>query len=425
MIRRVKDRTGTRLEPQPAAWPVTEWAIAIISSIASITLFPTPATLACWAAIVGLVAWRLGRWRWTLGLGALALGVAALVTAVSAHSTGPTVQWQWDRTATDVASAVDPDGYFPPRPALVCATGTSCETGQRPLLNALRFGNGGFPQGVRDERRFLMARIVGQPPLYAITDLRAMRDPLRVAPGNEIEVAGIVDNAGDSSRPSTTARDLRVLLTLPNGAGTSHAILSSVSAPNADPAAVSDSVVITSRMPTYLRYRPGSAVVMGQGSVRYALPDEFLAFHAADGLDRRALAGHGARIGCSQPNGILPAGRDCAVRFEARFDVRYAASAIDVNGIGGTSGYPEVIGTVRGHGEVPLYWTPHWSAISELTVPSGRIISIDCVLYTDTGTWYHVADAAKLRDGPINGYDTAFIPGHKVDVSRQPNDCFV
>jgi hypothetical protein len=424
MTRRAKDRTGTRLEPQPVTWQVTEAAVALITALAGLTLFPIHVALACCAAIVGLVAWRLHRRRWVLGTGALALAAAALVTAISAHDTQPPIQWQWDRMATDLASASEPVGFFPARPALVCTTG-ACGTGQRLLLNSLIFGNGGFPQGVRDERRFLTARIVPELPVYATTDLSVMHDPLRVAPGDEIEVAGIVDNAGDSSRSSTTARDLRVLLALPTGAGKSHAILSSVSAPNADRTAVSDSVVITSSMPTYLRYKPGSAIVVGQGSVHYRLPEEFLAFYDAARLDRRALAGHGAPIGCSRPDGILPAGRRCAMRFEARFDVRYAASSIDINGIGGiTQGFSEVSGTVRGHGQVPLYWAPHRSAFSYLTVPSGRDVSIDCVLYTGTSTWYHVADAARLRDGPMYGYDTAFIPARNIiDVCNFPTDC--
>jgi hypothetical protein len=414
-------------KPQPTAWrPTPAEAVGVIASLASFTLFPVPVALVCCAATAALVSLdERRRWRQVLRVSALALTVGAIAAALLGSSR-PTVRWHWDRSATDLASAADSVGYFPSRPALVCTTGTVCETGQRPLLNSLMFGNSGFRQGIRDERRFLMAGTVRQQlPVYLTSDLRPMHDPLRVAPGDEIEVAGIVDNAGDPASRTTTARDVRVLLAFPNGAGTRHALVGSVSIPLADPTAVSDSVAIESRAPTYLRYVPGSAVVVGQqGSVRYRLPDEFFAPYDADRLDRRALAGKGARVGCSRPDGIVPAGRGCAVRFAARFDVRYAASAIDVNGIGGIAqGFSEVVGTVRGRGEIPLYWAPHLSAVSYLGVRSGRVVSIDCVLYTGTSTWYHVADAAKLRDGPIYGYDTAFIRGRNVVDVRNTPDC--
>ena len=403
-------------------------AIGVVGSLAGLTVLPLPAALASCAAAAALVSVdERGRRRWMLRAGALALSLGAIVAAVSDDDAGPVVRWQWDRAASDLASATDPVGYFPSRPGLVCTTGTACAAGERPRLNVLMFGNGGFPQGIRDERRFLMARIVPETPLYFTSDLGPMHDPLRVAPGDEIEVSGIVDNAGDRSDPASIARAVRVLLSFPEGAGTTHALLSSVSSPSAAPAAVSDSVLIESKAPTYLRYKPGSAVVLGpQGSVRYHLPDGFLAPYDADRLDRRTLAARGAPVGCSKPDGALPAGRSCAVRFQATFDVRYAASALDVNGIGGiTQGFTEVTGVVHGDGYVPLYWAPRRSAMSDLDARSGRDVSIDCILFAGTGIWYHVADAAKLRDGAIYGYDTAFIPARNITHLRNsPNECF-
>lgn len=426
--RRVPSGSSRHARPRRVALELTPFeAIGIVGFLAGLTVLPTPYALGWGAAAAGLASLNRARgWPWLLRASALALVVGAIGAAVLGSSR-PTMRWHWEQSASDVASANDPVGYYPARPALVCTSGSLCEAGQRPLLNALVFGTS-FPQGIRDERRFLAARVIQQGlPAYITSDLSPVHDPLRVAPGDEIEVTGIIDNAGAGSEASATARYVRALLAFPEGAGIAHALLASVSSPSTNPTAVSDSVLIESRVPTYLRYEPGSAVVLAQhDSVHYELPDRFLAPYHPDHLDRRALAGHGARVGCSKPDGILPAGRSCALRFRARFAVRYAASAIDVNGLGGIAqGFSEVTGIVRGEDEIPLYWAPYRGDPSYF-LPNGRDVAIDCVLYTDTGRWYHVADVAKLRDGPIYGYDTAFIRGRNVvDIRNTPNDCFV
>lgn len=401
-------------------------------ALASVIFLPGWAALVCVTAIAGLVAVGLPRWRLPLGMIAVASVIAIpVVLSISGHRSSPSVlvTQQWDRWPTDLASATDPSGFFPARPALRCNGPATCGTGGVPILNALVFGSGGFPQGIPDERRFLDAQVVRDPPVHLIDDLEPMHDPLRVSPGDTIAISGIIDNAGPPGTASATAREVRALIALPNGSGKDQSVLGEVSALNSNPSAVSDSVTLKSTVPIYLRYEPGTASITREGSPSYRLSDRLVTFYDPDHLDRRELAGHGVRVGCHGPNGVVPAGRSCALRYQALFDVRYAAVPEDVNGIGGILtpdfeiGDPR--GIVRGKDDVTLYWSPHYTAFSYLTVRGGSLVSIDCAVYPGDGSaWYHLPSAVNIGTRTIHGYDTAFIPGRDiVHLRNDPPDC--
>lgn len=320
---------------------------------------------------------------------------------------------------TDVAAASEPEGFFPPRAGLRCNFAPTCVTGDTPSLNALVFGDSGFPQGVADERRFLGARVVKEPGTHLLEDLRAARDPLAVRPGDTIEVSGVIDNAGAPGSTTATAHNVRALILLPAGSGTSHTVLSSVSASDAVPTGVSDSVGVMSTMPVYLRYRLGSASITHHDLAGYKLPDQLVNLYSPDRLDRRQLAGRGVAVGCQRPDGRLPGGRACAVEFHAFFDVRYAATSTTVNGISGVDDAPfETAGRVHGRGEVQLYWAPRWGAFSDLFIKGGSETLVDCAAYGPGGTWYHVPDAASHPRHPELGLDTAFIAAKDITITR-------
>jgi hypothetical protein len=389
---------------------------------------PAFVALACLAVGAGLSALDVPRWRIPLGVAALVLTLAvAALLLVPDDRDGPSALAvrQWDRWPTDLASATDPTGFFPARPGLRCNGSATCGAGNVPVLNSLVFGAGGFLQGIPDERRFLDAEIVRAEPALPVEDLRPMHDPLRVAPGDRVEISGIADNAGTPGAATATARNVRALIALPEGNGTNQSVLSSVSALNSDPSAVSDSVRLMSKVPIYLRYEPGTASVSRVGSPSYRLPDRLITTYDPYRFDRRELAGHGVRVGCARSNGVLPSGRACALRYKAVFDVRYAAMPDNVNGVGAiNSGTFEVGGTVRGKGDVWLYWSPRWGALSDLTARGGSFVYIDCFLSTKDSLWYHVSTAAPVGRGTTRGWDTAFIPARAiVGLHDVPSDC--
>jgi hypothetical protein len=419
-------RARQRAELELSVLEALVLAFGLVISVVTFVSYGRGLGLAAGAAGVALAAYvtRHRRWaRTSLTTVAVLLGALALAVLVGAHfhndHPAATVRPTWDRSPTDLASATEPEGLFPARPGLVCDAPPACGTGETPALDTLVFGDAGFPQGVRDERRFLRARVVLDPRTHLLEDLRPGHDPLRVTPGDTIEITGIVDNAATPGRAGSTAHGARALIELPSGSGMSHAVLSSVSAANAVPTAVSDSVTIESTMPIYLRYRLGSASVTRQGSPLYALPDQLVNTYRQNQLDRRQLAGHGVRLGCQEPDGNVPAGRACALEFRALFDVRYAATPHDVNGISGLDdAQMETAGRVNGRAPVPLYWSPRWGSISDLSLNGGDEASVDCAIFGLHGTWYHLADAVSHPRHPELGLDTAFIPARAVTIMR-------
>ena len=317
----------------------------------------------------------------------------------------------WDRRMPDLGAVDRAAGFYPPRRGRICRVPSACSTGAVPSLNALVFENGS-PQGVADQRRFLVAQKI----TFDHETIDRLLDPLNVTPGDSVRISGLVDN----SARSATAEDVRALIALPPGSGKEHVVLSSVSAINASPTTVSDSVTLRSDVPVYLRLEKCCGYITRRNEPVSHLPTSLLAMYDPGALDRRDLAGRGARLGCRKRDGRVAAGRSCAFHYQAILSVRYAATADDINGIGPMeSAAAEVTAKVRGKDEIFLSWAPKPDTESYLSVVGGTELTLDCELHAHGVNWYHVSDADQ-EDDEAKGFDTAFLDGQSLTRVAKP-----
>jgi hypothetical protein len=374
-------------------------------------------------ALISLVAGLLVPRR-RLGLGLYVAALAFFVTAIglgASEGGAPAGVAQpdsgdWDSMQADAGAPDLPVGSYPPRRARVCRIVADCSTGPTAKLNSLLFSNGGYLEGTSDERHFLAAQKVT---LHEWVE--PLDDPLMVDPGDVIRVSGLVDNNANRPGRRGTARNVRALILLPPGSGKTITVLSSVSAANTNPAAVSDSGTIESKAPIYLVNEPESEMAIRTSSDQeveeeeiYDLPAKLVSHYLPRSLDRRQLAGRGVLVGCHQPDGVIPPGRFCALRFQAILAVRYAATSENVSSAS-EIGFPPLRAAsarIRGSNTLSLFWTPNGTDSWYIRVPKIGRIRIDCRLRRSGLTWYHVSNFEGLA------YNSGFVSGRRVAEVR-------
>jgi hypothetical protein len=329
----------------------------------------------------------------------------------------------WDSTQPELGAANRARGFYPARQARICQVSATCTTGPTAALNSLVFAEGGYLQGTSDERRFLAAQKV-TPQEW----VEPLHDPLIVKPGDTIRVSGLIDNSATHTGPHSTAKGVRVLIGLPPGNGKRITLLSSISSINTVPAAISDSVTIESKVPIFLTLereatlaiRPSPSAEAEEEAI-YDLPPKMTTRYIPNSLDRRQLAGRGVLVGCHRPNGLMPPGRACSLRFQAILRVLYAATAEDTNSLGGIA-YPP-LGTasalIRGGRSVSLFYAPEWGESTYTTVSKNHRIPVDCRLRSHGTTWYHVSNADE------EAYNSGFVSCRRISaVKGYLSTCF-
>jgi len=302
----------------------------------------------------------------------------------------------------DRGAATSPLGYYPSRPATPCAVATSCSSASAPTLDTLRFTGDFFFEGIGDERAFVDAQVVG--PTEA---QQPYSDPVYVAPGDDLRISGLIDNSGRTS----IARGVRAIIALPPGNGDRQVAFSAVSGSNTQPAAISDSVVVLSKVPVYLTYEWGSSDVYRDFDSLYRPGDAIVTTYDPSLFDRRVFGSQGVLVGCHRGDGVVPSGRTCAFRYEAIFAVRYAAvRSVDVNSVQGIQVDPATeTAHVVGHQPVATYYAPDYTSTGYLTVKGGREVDLDCTIIAGGVRWYHLSDI----DSEGNFYfdmDSGFLP---------------
>lgn len=150
-----------------------------------------------------------------------------------------------------------------------------------------------------DERAFLDARLEHR------TEAGSYENVLKVTPGQRVVVRAYFNNNGDArfeSRPGdSVARGTRMRVLLPRGRRETLNIAASISAVNARPKTVSDTVVLWSDEPIEVRYIAGTSLLFNDAYPRgLRLTDDLV----SDGI-RRAP---GALVGYRRLDGVV-AGR--------------------------------------------------------------------------------------------------------------------
>jgi hypothetical protein len=157
-------------------------------------------------------------------------------------------------------------------------------------------------------------------------------------------------------------------------------------------------------------YRPGNAIVT---------------MYDPSSFDRRVIGAGGVLIGCHRPAGVVPAGRQCAVRYEAVLAVRYAAvKSTDTNSTTGIDvADASVQARVRGTGPVYTDYGPNPTSANFLSVRGGRDVYLDCSLRIADKHWYHLADIPNRIEFTF-GIDTGFLPASELGpVSGSLPEC--
>lgn len=399
-------------------------AVGFGSAAASLGALSGPA-LPVALALISLVAGLLVPHR-RLGLGLHCLAFALLCAAAylaffqghqdqpgeAQHSGHHLQSGNWDSTQPELGAADGARGFYPARRVRICQVVATCATGPTAALDSLIFAEGGYLQGTSDERRFLAAQKV-TPHEW----VEPLHDPLIVKPGDVIRVSGLIDNSANRPGPSGTAKGVRALIGVPPGSGKSITLLSSVSSINTVLASISDSVTIESRVPIFLAFereptlaiRPSSGPGAEEEEI-YDLSPELVTRYVPNQLDRRQLAGRGVLVGCSHPNGLMPPGRACSLRFQVLFAVRYAATPEDTNSIAeiGYSPFNGASARIRGGRSVSLFWGPEWGESTYIIVHKNHRVAADCRLRSKGTIWYHISNA----DGEV--YDSGFISCRRV-----------
>jgi hypothetical protein len=340
---------------------------------------------------------------------AILLFLGAFETTASPSSSHRYVRsaGDWVTKTPDLASATAVLGVYPGRAARLCGVIAACSTGPVANLDAIVFREGNVFQGVSDERQFLGAQEVNTQ-----EKLHPMLDPLFVRPGETIRVSGVIDNDGEGRH--AIAEGVRALIAIPPGYGKRLSLLAAVSSPSTLPTLITDSVVLRSTNPIYLRYEPGTAFATRNTEGVYKLPNALVTEYDPKELDRRLFAGQGPLVGCRSADGVMPPGRKCAIRFQAVFKVAYAAVEEDTNGLTiGLDSYSDEVSVQVRHRE-ELYFSdapePGTEAEGEPPRP-GRRLPLDCELRRDGTTWYHVA---SIEEDSGEGAETAFIESRQV-----------
>jgi hypothetical protein len=140
-----------------------------------------------------------------------------------------------------------------------------------------------------DERYFLYAKVLGTkgPPRHTVI----------VKPGDTVQISAVVVNDADFSDPGATAHGTRFRLVVPADSGKVIPITGDISAENAQPSDVYDSLYLRSSERFSVEYLSGSAMLVAS-----SVPDEL---PLSDGVVEE-----GALIGYQDPNGIFP-GCEC------------------------------------------------------------------------------------------------------------------
>jgi hypothetical protein len=228
---------------------------------------------------------------------AVRVGWVGLVVCMSAAALAPTawsgyspVRLVYDYSKTDSKNNCND-------PESVAADHGRCGAVDGPVFNSFintpSFG---------DERYFFDGRLSGpQTSHFAdpvwLTSLHGQEVVLRIYIDNDAnEVAGF----------RTTASGTRVRVALPATDSDGLRAVAWVSADNASPAEVADSIDLTARHRFRVRYVTGSAVLL-RGTREYPLPDQIVA--------------GGTQIGDTVMNGVFPAGFGKAALVELRVKV--------------------------------------------------------------------------------------------------------
>lgn len=157
------------------------------------------------------------------------------------------------------------------------------------------------------------------------------------------------NNANDYTNASGkgVARNTKVKLELPNKSGSSLQAVGAISASNATPSEVTDTVYLTASRPFSVKYEPGSAKLL-RGNSSYALSD--------------SIVTSGAPIGDSAMNGELPGCFGHAALVELTVDITPEASnelqlVKQVKNVGDTNGWQKEVNSRPGQEEQWLVTT--------------------------------------------------------------------
>jgi hypothetical protein len=140
-------------------------------------------------------------------------------------------------------------GYFPAdRPTYTCATPTSCKGADHVVFDS--FTNNPV---VGDERPFLAGSVGGA----------NVQDTVNVKDGDIVTLRAYVHNNADPSLigiPAATAHNVRIHVALPTVTQQNQGVVAFISASNANPGTINDTMQLTGAQAFSVQYVPGSAV---------------------------------------------------------------------------------------------------------------------------------------------------------------------
>jgi hypothetical protein len=205
-------------------------------------------------------------------------------------------------------------GYYPARPVWDYnkAHGRDCSDPSNPSTDHGRCGPTDGPvfnsfintPSYGDERTFLDARPAeAKPDSYkSVVDLRGKKA------GQRLVVRFYVNNdANEIYGPKTTAHNTKVRLAMPTGSAKGLRVVGYISANNASPGEVEDTVDFVSDRAFRLKFMPGSAVMYRKDQTKQYLSN--------------SITTDGALIGAASADGEFPAGFDKDAVIQAELEV--------------------------------------------------------------------------------------------------------
>lgn len=201
-----------------------------------------------------------------------------------------------------------------------------------------------------DERAFYLGRQPGGP----------MQDVMQVQPGQEVTLESYVHNGADPSLNGPNfdgpgvARNTQVRILIPSGTNTSLRSISYISASNASPGTVADTVDFRSSVPFSLSYVPGSATMINNAHPS-GLP-----------INDSIVAG-GTLVGYNQADGNVPGcfQYDMTVRIRVRVNAASLQFNKQVSATGQPNTWTEQINANPGD---TLYYRLYWDNTGQSTV---------------------------------------------------------
>jgi hypothetical protein len=227
--------------------------ILLVFSLA-VALSGHPWTLGA-ALGLAIMTWRFHRgvWHWPPALmQAVATIAVAVFLGFLAQYAADRIKGSDSKGAAEEASATPraaQSDWGPKRPVFHCDRSSFCRGSDYVMLNSM-VGN----PVLGNTLRFLGVKVLG--------DVGGVRDRLNVEPGDVVVLRLSVSNDGDPNRPHPRpllARQVMARLELPVGAERLVQVVGWVSARNANPSAVYDSVFLESAEPIEVRLVSDSA----------------------------------------------------------------------------------------------------------------------------------------------------------------------